>query len=47
MTAAGVDVSELVPDLFEGVDEVVRRTRGEHFGSDAHEGGSRTGLTWS
>ncbi len=28
MTAAGVDVSELLPDLFEGVDEVVRRTRG-------------------
>lgn len=38
MTASGVDVSELYPDLFEGVDEAVRRRVVSNFGSDAHEG---------
>jgi hypothetical protein len=38
MTAAGVDVFELYPDLFVGIDAAVRRCIISHFGSDAHEG---------
>lgn len=38
MTAAGVNVSELYPDLFDGVDEGIRRRVVSNFGSDAHEG---------
>jgi hypothetical protein len=38
MSAAGVNVSELYPDLFVGVDEAVRRRVVSNFGSDAHEG---------
>lgn len=38
MTAAGVNVFELYPDLFDGVDEGIRRRVVSNFGSDAHEG---------